>query len=302
MQTINKQQYVCSRIARELLVMHMQGQDRLRAVKAYAEEYGVGSGTIQGAIQSLKDAGAIELNACGASGTFIVSANRRKLFDACGYGELICLMPLDANLQMRSLATGIYESISEKRLPIHILFARGSRNRINMIRRGACDFTVLSRLAYDMAIDRGEDHIEMVDVIGDYPGEVGCITRRDASFSQSDTRVAFDRYSYDQLAVHTQLNLRRDARDDCLDVQLMELVRLGEVQAALGRYLAVDDDLRFHPLEGLSDEARQKLKQAVLVVRRGEDSLKELLHNIVTYDQVTSIQGAVIAGNRMVKY
>ncbi len=301
MQTVNKQQYISQRIAGELLVQHLKGQIKLRPVKQYAEDYGVGTGTVQSALQALKDCEAIELNACGASGTFLASVNRRKLFDACGYGDLICLMPLDANREMRSLATGIYECVSEEKLPIHILFARGSKNRINMINRGKCDFAVMSRLAYDTSLRVGSPEIDMVGTIGKYPGRVGCITRAGEDFDPS-MKVAFDRYSYDQLALHTELGLHRDPMEDCLDVQLAGMVRKRDVAAALGRFFEIDSGLCFHPLEALAEETERKLHEAVLVVRKGEDSLKQLLKSIVQMEKVTAIQGEIISGNRMVKY
>ena len=282
--------------------MHMEGQNRIRAVKQYAEEYGVGTGTVQGAFQALKDAGAIELNACGASGTFITAVNQRRLFDACGYGELICLMPLDADLPMRALATGIYEAVSDQKLPIHILFARGSRNRLKMVERAKADFTVMSRYAYETAVRMGEQTVEMVNAVGVYPGRIGYITRRDAVLSLAETPVAFDRYSYDQLALHTDLHLLKHARQDWLNVQLADRVRSGEVQAALGRFFEVEDDLRFRPLENLPQETSRKLSEAVLVARKGEDSLMQLLKRTATYEKVSTIQNEVIAGRRMVKY
>lgn len=301
-QTINKQQFLCSRIARELLVMHIEGKNRLRPVKQYVEEYGVGTGTVQGAFQALKDAGAIELNACGAGGTYIASVDQRKLFDACGYGELIGLMPLDEDMRMRGLATGIYEAVSEWKLPIHILFARGSKNRIHMVKREKCDFTVMSRLAYETAIEIGEKSISMVGEIGEYPGVFGCITRRDVPFDRERTKVAFDRYSYDQLGLHRALGFQKDPLDDCLDVQLTELVRRGVVEAALCHCQSVGDDLRCHPLSDLPEEMRRKLNQAVLVARKGEDALAQLLRLILRCERVSTIQREVAAGNRMVKY
>ena len=290
------------RIARELLVMHMEGQNRIRAVKQYAEEYGVGTGTVQGAFQALKSAGAIELNACGASGTFMTNVNRRRLFDACGYGELICLMPLDANLPMRALATGIYKAVSDQKLPIHILFARGSRNRLKMVKREKADFTVMSRHAYEAAVRLGEETVEVVGSAGVYPGKMGYITRRGTALSRADTPVAFDRYSYDQLALHTDLHLLRHTRQDWLNVQLADQVRSGEVRAALGRFFDEEEDLCFHPLEGVSPETQRKLSDAVLVARKGEDSLVQLLKRTATYEKVSAIQNEVITGKRMVEY
>ena len=124
--SINKQQLVRERLARELLVLHLEGRDHLRPVQQYAESYGVGRGTVQSAFQEQKDCGAIVLNACGARGTFLERVEQRKLFDACGYGELICLMPLNINRDHRGLATGIYETISAKDLPF-TYFSRAVR-------------------------------------------------------------------------------------------------------------------------------------------------------------------------------
>lgn len=55
--SINKQQLVRERLARELLVLHLEGRDHLRPVQQYAESYGVGRGTVQSAFQELRTAG-----------------------------------------------------------------------------------------------------------------------------------------------------------------------------------------------------------------------------------------------------
>ena len=179
---------------------NLEGKEHLRPVQQYAESYGVGRGTVQGAIQELKDCGAIALNACGARGTFLERVEQRKLFDACGYGELICLMPLNINMDYRGLATGIYEAISAKDLPIHILFARGSRNRVKMLLRQKCDFVAMSQLACEAAIERSGLTIEAAQTLGDYPADLGVITRRGMEYAPGRTKVAFDAYSYDQCA------------------------------------------------------------------------------------------------------
>lgn len=301
---INKQQLVCSRIALALLVMHLEGKDRLPPIKELATGYGVGLGTVQGAFQTLKDQGAIGLNACGASGTFLVSVNQRKLFDACDYGELICLMPLDGNKYLRGLATGIYEAVSNTNLPIHILFARGSRNRASMVKRQKCNFTVMSQLAYETAIALKGETIELVDQIGEYPGNIGIITRANTPFVQGETKVAFDDHSYDQYALHHLLKLPEEASDDYLDVQLVELVRQGKVESALCERASLKDEagLCFHTLSGIPQEASDKMRRAVLVIRKGDDSLARLLRCIVTLEKVSTIQNEVLNGSRLVKY
>ncbi len=300
---INKQQLVRERLARELLVLHLEGRDHLRPVQQYAESYGVGRGTVQSAFQELKDCGAIVLNACGARGTFLERVEQRKLFDACGYGELICLMPLNINRDYRGLATGIYETISAKDLPIHILFARGSRNRIKMLLRQKCDFVAMSQLACEAAIERRGHTIEAVQALGSYPAELGVITRRGRDYVPGQTKVAFDRYSYDQCALHALLGMRPDERKDCLNVQLADMVRLGMVEAALYDRCAVPEDgeLQFHPLE-MPEETRAKLHRAVVVIRHGDEPMRDLLKSTLKMEVVTRVQEEVLAGTRLVKY
>lgn len=302
--SINKQQMVQRYLARRLLVMYMENDRKLPAIKQLADDYGVGVGTLQGALQALKDDGAIELNACGASGTHIVRADQRKLFSACDYGELICLMPLNANPILRGLATGIYETVSQNGLPIHILFARGSRNRVKMVSLDKCNCAVMSRMAYEMARESGRYSIEMVCEVGLYSGEIGCVTRVDEPFEQGVTPVAYDNHSYDQAALHSILGLPEENRNDYLDVQLMDMVRMGEVKAALAERAAFqqEEGLVFHPLDGVSSEIQKKLVQAVLVVKEGEASLKRLLQSTVPLGTVSRIQAEVLEGKRFVKY
>ena len=301
--SINKQQLVRERLARELLVLYLNGMNHLRPVQQYAEGFGVGRGTVQSAFQELKAMGAITLNACGARGTFLAKVDRRKLFDACGYGELICLMPLDANHHYRSLATGIYESISARELPIHILFARGSRNRTKILVRQKCDFAIMSLLAYETAVNVRKDAIESVGKIGEYPGDLGVVTREGRPYVPGETKVAFDDHSYDQCALHALFSMRDEEPAEYLNVQLADMVRQGRVEAAIcdRSSLGSHAGLRFHPLE-LSEAARVKLRTAVAVVRQGDASMRELLLSVLEPDAVSQVQKQVLAGERLVKY
>ena len=103
---------------------------------------------MQGALADLKAAGAVSLKACGAQGTYIESADRSRLLEMCEYDIFIGLLPLDSSLCVKGMATGIFEAFTEYRLPIHILFARGSRNRAGILLREKCDFVVMSLCAY----------------------------------------------------------------------------------------------------------------------------------------------------------
>ncbi len=301
-QSINKQQVVQKNLARELLTMHLEGLDRLPPVKQFAKDYGVGTGTVQGALQNLKDEGAIELQACGAQGTFLASVSQRHLFDACRYDEFTCLMPLDDSGRIRGLATGIYEAIAALDLPIHILFARGSRNRVKMVTQGKCDFAVMSRLSYETALDKQGDILECVGAVGEHPGDMGVVTRRDTPFIPGVTPVAFDDHSYDQCAVYESLGLPVVKREDCLGVRMVDMVAKGELDAALcQRALLKNDALVFHPLR-LPEGMIAKMREAVVVIKPSDDALGRLLKSTLKRETVLSIQQGVLSGERFVKY
>ena len=161
----------------------------------------------------------------------------------------------------------------------------------------------MSQLACEAAIERRGHTIEAVQALGSYPAELGVITRRGRDYVPGQTKVAFDRYSYDQCALHALLGMRPEERKDCLNVQLADMVRLGMVEAALYDRCAVPEDgeLQFHPLE-MPEETRAKLHRAVVVIRHGDEPMRDLLKSTLKMEVVTRVQEEVLAGTRLVKY
>ena len=302
MDTTNKQRAICISMAKELIVQDLKGDRKLRPIKEYAERFGVGLGTVQGAIQELKTSGAVSLNACGAQGTFLEQVDRKRLWMLSGYGILMGLLPLDNNRGVKGLATGVYEAFTHFDLPIHILFARGSKNRTDILLRDKCDFSVMSQLALDYAMGQ-EKALRKVAEVGHNIHRYGFLTRRGADFT-GGTRVAYDSYSYEQEALIRLLGKKDRSYGDCLGIQLADLVRSGQVEGALVDCGTVQDEAEFdlHPLEGLSPEAEESLGRIAVVVREGNTALEELLRLVVTGDLVEPIQEEIIKGTRFVKY
>ena len=60
----NKQDAVRRALAREFITMVFRGENnKLSGIKEYADRFGVGAGTVQGALADLKAAGAVSLKA-----------------------------------------------------------------------------------------------------------------------------------------------------------------------------------------------------------------------------------------------
>lgn len=302
MNTTNKQGAIAISLAKELVVQTLLGERRLLPIKEYAERFGVGLGTVQGALRELKSSGAVTLNACGAQGTFLEAVDKKRLWEQSGYGILVGLLPLDNNPGVRGLATGIYEGFSHYELPIHILFARGSKNRTDILLRGKCDFSVMSALAWEHAVAQGKDLLQVGD-IGRGIRRYGFLTRPDKRVDQA-TRVAYDSYSYEQEALIRALGKKKNSYGGCLGVQLAELVRAGQVEAALVDRCSIADleGADFQALEGLPPEVEEKLQRSVVVVHRENRTLAELLAIVADRRLVEPIQEEVIRGQRFVKY
>ena len=303
MTTTNKQDAIRAELAKELIVQNLKGEHRLRPIKEYAEQFGVGLGTVQSALNDLKQSGAVELNACGAQGTFLTRVDQKALWKMSGYGILVGLLPLDTSKSIKGLATGIYEGFTRYDLPIHILFARGSANRTEILTRGKSDFAVMSEMAYQYALEIGKPLMKVGEI-----GRQGCsygILSRKGSGGAEFRQIAYDNYSYEQRAMVRAYWEEEKTYGRYLGVQLADMVRAGEVEAALVNHEMDREDrgtFEFQPLKGLSEEMKGQMDRAVIVVTRENRTLMDLLAIVASKEIVEPVQEAVIRGEQFVRY
>jgi len=129
--------------------------DRVDSIRYFEEKYGRARGTLQNALNYLKEIEAIVLVGTGRNGTYIQDINYKKLFECTGVQQIIGAMPLPYSKTYEGLATGLYEAGSQHELPIHLAYMRGSKGRIQLLLNGGCDFIILSELAARTAIKNG---------------------------------------------------------------------------------------------------------------------------------------------------
>lgn len=303
MNTTNKQDAIRAELAKELIVQNLKEDRRLRPIKEYAEQFGVGLGTVQAALNHLKTSGAVELNTCGAQGTFLTRVDQKALWRMSGYGILVGLLPLDTSRSIKGLATGIYEGFTHYDLPIHILFARGSANRAEILTRGKSDFVIMSEMAYQYALEIGKPLMKVGDI-----GHLGCsygILTRKGNAAKTFRQIAYDNYSYEQRALVRACWQEEQTCGRYLGVQLADLVRAGQVEAALANHEMDREDeqvFELHPLNGLTPEMEAQMDRAVIVVSKENRALIDLLAIAASEDIVKPVQDAVIRGEQFVRY
>jgi hypothetical protein len=181
-----------------VLMLNHEPDTRLPRVRDFAEELGVGNGTVQAALRLLENAEAIETTARGHLGTFLVRSDRSVLWRLSGLGTLLAAMPLPYSRRYEGLATGLRAAFEEAGAPFAITFMRGAAARTTALVEGKADLVVLSRFAADRLIE--EHPVELVADLGPatYVGAHGLLLRHGAVADSPGLRVVVDHASEDQ--------------------------------------------------------------------------------------------------------
>src|SRR5690606_32741828 len=135
------------RVAREIAdhVLSMQTGQQLPTLAELAARYRVGVGTVQKALDMLRDEGCIEIEAHGQLGTFLRNANLTRLYQLVGSGVVVGVMPLPYSRRYEGLATGIRLAWKAEELPVLLSFHRGAEQRLRALASAHYDFVVMSQ-------------------------------------------------------------------------------------------------------------------------------------------------------------
>lgn len=293
-----------NRLAQDLLAR--QEGDRIPSISEYQERFQVSRGTVQNALNYLKEQDAITLVSRGHLGTFIERLDYRRLQECSFNKELLGSMPLPYSLCYQGLATGLFRALPP--YAFNLVYVRGSESRLKLLSAGVCQFTVCSRYAAEEAIRCHADIEIALDLgPGTYLTNHALIFREPGKTAiESGMRVAYDRASRDHR--HLTEMITAGVRN----VQLVELkahqtiraIRDGEIDAGVWN---LDDileseqkDLQVVPLAHFTDQTA--FSSAVLVIKRGDDHMRQLLCQHVVHSRLRDVQTAVRERRMMADY
>ncbi len=274
--------------------------DRIPSISEYQQLLGVSRGTVQNSLAYLKDNGAITLVSRGHMGTFIETLNVRRLQECSFNKELLGAMPLPYSACYQGLATALFQAFEP--LAFNLIYARGAESRLRLIESGVCQFYECSRYAAEQAIESGEE-VEIVADLG--PGtylsrHVLVLRDPDAKQITSGMRVAYDRASVDHR------NITKMICDHIPDVHLVQMrahqivhsIRSGLIDAGVWNLDEIVESgyqgLNVVPLDGIVDVSR--FSSAVVVVRKGEPALGQVLRQCLDVQKIRRIQEDVRQG------
>lgn len=284
-----------NRLAQELLTW--KPGDRIPSISEYQEKLQVSRGTVQNALNYLKDSGAITLTSRGHLGTFIDSLDYRKLQECSFNRELLGCMPLPYSLSYQGFATALFEVLNA--YAFNLIYARGSESRLKLLSSGVCQFAVCSRYAAEEAI-RYRNDVQIAVDLG--PGTY--LTRHVLVFRDPDKkkiepgmRIAYDRASLDHRHL-TESIVEGVPHVELVDMKAHQTTRAvssGEIDAGVWNLDEILESgypgLNVVPLPEFPDV--EAFSSAVLVTKRENENIAQLLQQNVRPEAVREIQTAV---------
>jgi hypothetical protein len=141
-------------VARDLL-SRVQGE-RIPTALQYQQLTGVGSGTVQKALQTLQSSGAASLRSRGHAGTLLVRVDLPRLWALAALGAPTAVLPVPTSPELMGLARGLRLELRRLGIPFQALYTYGSSRRLALVESGEADFTALSAAAAEEVVAKSD--------------------------------------------------------------------------------------------------------------------------------------------------
>ena len=292
------------RLAQDLLTR--QEGERIPSISEYQEKLQVSRGTIQNGLNYLKESGAITLVSRGHLGTFIDALDYRRLQECSFNKELTGIMPLPYSLCYQGLATALYGALSH--YSFNLLYARGAESRLRLLSSDVCQFTVCSRYAAEEAIRCHSDIEIAVDLgPGTYLTSHVLVFRESGKTAiESGMRIGYDHASVDHRHLTELLcaGVRGVKLVPTKAHQTIRAIQDGVIDAGVWNLDDIMESgykgLNVVPIQHFSDLSA--FSSAVLVIRRGDKNIAQLLRQYAEPAAIRRVQSAVRAGTVAADY
>lgn len=300
---MNKNGLVSMTLAKIFLQLNVG--DKIPTFSELSEQIGIARGTLQNAMKLLTKTKAIELDSRGHLGTFIIQKNMKILLEFANITSLVGVMPLPYSKHYEGLATGIISAMeNEYNIPVNLAYMRGARKRLSMMLESRYDFALVSKLAFEEVSEQGAD----ICIIKDFgpksylSNHVIVLNDLNAKGIEDGMRVGIDNDSIDQtnLTYHVTRNHKVKLVD--LDYnQILNKLKSGEIDAAVWN----EDEIR-ESYPGTKyihiEDIDENDTVAVIVAKRSETELCNLLTQLINIETVLSIQHLVALGKMIPRY
>ena len=287
--------------------MLLEPGTRIPRVEDFSTDLGTGRGTIQTALKFLSEKKAIALESHGHQGTYLIAADRKRLWELAGFSSVLGVMPLPYSKCYEGLATALRAEFEKAEIPIIMAYQRGSSTRAYSLKMGRFDFAVCSKLAANY-ITRSDEELDIAILLGkhSYVESHALILRDGLGDAVTDgMKVALDSSSYDQiLLTNTLIQGKNVSIVECAYNQIPEMLQSRIVDAAVwnsDNFHGDASSLRCRIIPIHCDEFIDST-EAAIIYRKSDRFLNMFINKIINPAKVSRIQEEVKYSARIPKY
>lgn len=297
-QMLSRIGYATTKIARKLLLKNKG--DKLETIRQLSEKLDVGRGTVQSALDFLKQNNVIEVESRGHLGTYLKDLNYKLLWEIADVGMIMGVMPLPYSLKYEGLATAFNKQFQELNIPFNMAFIRGARNRINVLNNQYYDFVIASRFAAKQIVKKNEQ----LKLLYDF-GQNSYLSKHVIVFAENNNeiedgmKIGIDKYSIDHKYL-TELECE-DKEVEYIELtylQILQHIHSKRIDAAIWNYDEIvnqEEKFKFVPLQKPeSVKMNNEISRAAVIINKNNEIIENILSNNIKHDDMLEIQNSVI--------
>lgn len=168
----------------------------------YARTAGGTAGTIQRAMSTLAEQGAVTTTSHGARGRTVESIDVGRSWALAGLPYIRLLLPPGGPEEVEQLSDALTDELTSAGIPHTVRHQRGGARRLDSVAENRADVAVVSAGVLDAAARRlGDVHVRLLRPGTYYGPERLVAVRRAAEAARTPVRVAIDRDSPDHVAL-----------------------------------------------------------------------------------------------------
>ncbi|MDJ3787414.1 hypothetical protein LEI94_23195 [Salmonella enterica] len=291
-------------VAQASLARYLLGQkrgNRLKTIDELSKECQFSVGLIQAALKNLEKADAVTVERRGRNGSYLSNIDNKILLTFADVGNVVCAMPLPYTRLYEGLASGLKAQFDG--FPFYYAHMRGSDVRVECLVNGVYDLAVVSRLAAQSYLNKGELFMALELGPHTYVSEHKLIYR--AGEMEKIKRAGLDPRSADQL-IMTDIYFSGQAveRVDVPYHECLYRIAKGDIDAAIWN---VNNEVDLHSLglvaEPLSGDPRFVQASETVVLTRSDDVfIQQLLSTVVNKNELLAHQQRVLKGEQEPNY
>lgn len=302
---LNKTGKAIQQLSCDLFLMAEESQ--MPVISDFQDKYGMSRGTVQNALNYLKEEGIISTISKGRQGTVLATIDYPRLQKIVIDGTIRGTMPLPYSKLYEGFATGLYEVFQAAEIPLSMAYVRGSKERMNLTIEKTMHFSIISKLAALRAIEIGQD----LEILKDF-GPRSYLSSHVLIFSNSKSteidagmRVGIDHNSYDQQILTESVTVGKKVEFvEIPSHQLIYSLEQGIIDVGIWNFDEIKDrklsHLNYRFLEGSQED--ELSSTAVCVVKKENDLLKKILMRVIREDNILAIQEDVLEGKIIPHY